>query len=116
MDIVYIRDLRVDTIIGIYDWERRIRQTLLVDLEMAADVHTAAASGALADALDYQAVADHSTAFIQAGEFELLETLAEGLAAALQQEFGISWLRIRVGKPGAVSTAGDVGVVIERGQ
>jgi dihydroneopterin aldolase len=116
MDIVYIRDLRVDTIIGIYDWERRIRQTLLVDLEMAADVHTAAATGALADALDYQAVADHCTAFIQAGEFELLETLAEGLAAALQQEFGIRWLRVRVGKPGAVAAAGDVGVVIERGQ
>ena len=116
MDIVYIRDLRVDTIIGIYDWERRIRQTLLVDLEMAADVHTAATTGALADTLDYKAVADHTSAFSQGGEFELLETLAEGLAAALQHEFGISWLRIRVGKPGAVSTAGDVGVVIERGQ
>ena len=116
MDIVYIRDLRVDTIIGVYDWERRVRQTLLVDLEMAADVHTAAATDALADALDYQAVADHTTAFIQAGEFELLETLAEALAAALQQQFGISWLRVRVGKPGAINAAGDVGVVIERGQ
>ena len=116
MDIVYIRDLRIDTIIGVYDWERRVRQKLLVDLEMAADVHTAAATGALADALDYQAVADHTTAFIQAGEFELLETLAEALAAALQQQFGISWLRVRVGKPGAINAAGDVGVVIERGQ
>ena len=116
MDIVYIRDLRIDTIIGVYDWERRVRQTLLVDLEMAADVHTAAATGALADALDYQAVADHATAFIQAGEFELLETLAEALAAALQQQFGIRWLRVRVGKPGAINAAGDVGVVIERGQ
>jgi dihydroneopterin aldolase len=116
MDIVYIRDLRIDTIIGVYDWERRVRQTLLVDLEMAADVHTAAATGALADALDYQAVADHTTAFIQAGEFELLETLAEALAAALQQQFGISWLRVRVGKPGAINAAGDVGVVIERGR
>lgn len=116
MDIVYIRDLRVDTIIGVYDWERRVRQTLLVDLEMAADVHTAAATGALADALDYQAVADHTTAFIQSGEFELLETLAEALAVALQQQFGISWLRVRVSKPGAINAAGDVGVVIERGQ
>lgn len=116
MDMVTIRELRVDTIIGVYDWERRVRQTLVVDLEMAADVHRAATTDALADALDYQAVADYSTAFIQAGEFELLETLAEGLAAALQQEFGISWLRVRVGKPGAVIAAKDVAVVIERGQ
>jgi dihydroneopterin aldolase len=116
MDIVYIRDLRVDTIIGIYDWERRIRQTLLVDLEMASDVRRAAASGDIADALDYKAVADRVTAFIQAGEFELLETLAEDLAAVLQKEFDIGWLRIRVGKPGAVAAAGDVGVVIERGE
>jgi dihydroneopterin aldolase len=116
MDIVYIRDLRVDTIIGIYDWERRVRQTLLVDLEMATDVQRAAGTGSLVDAIDYKAVADHSTAFIQAGEFELLESLAEALAATLQKEFGISWLRVRVGKPGAVTAAGDVGVVIERGQ
>ena len=115
MDIVYIRELRVDTIIGIYDWERRIRQTLVIDLEMSSDNRRAAASGDIADALNYKAVADRVTVFVQAGAYELLETLAEQLAAELQKEFDINWLRLRVGKPGAVAEAGDVGVVIERG-
>ncbi len=116
MDIVFIEQLRVDAIIGIHDWERRVRQTLLVDVEMATDAGRAAASESIDDALDYQQVVQRVTAFIQAGEFQLLETLAHELAAVLQAEFDLPWLKLRVAKPGAVPAAQTVGVVIERGR
>ena len=115
MDTVYIRDLRIEAIIGIYDWERQVRQVLSVDIDVASDIALAAASDAIEDAVDYGAMAERVTAFIVAGEFRLLETLAESAAAMLQEEFGLSWVRLRVGKPGAVAAAADVGVVIERG-
>lgn len=115
MDIVYIKQLRVDTIVGIYAWERRVRQTLLIDLDMATDTSVAAASGRLEDALDYSAIAARITEFVQAGEYQLLESLAEELAAMLREEYALAGLRLRVGKPGAVGAAADVGVIIERG-
>lgn len=115
MDTVYIRDLRIEAIIGIYDWERQVRQVLSVDIDVASDIALVAASDAIEDAVDYGAMAERVTAFIVAGEFRLLETLAESAAAMLQEEFGLSWVRLRVGKPGAVAAAADVGVVIERG-
>jgi 7,8-dihydroneopterin aldolase/epimerase/oxygenase len=115
MDIVFIEQLRVDAIIGIHDWERRVRQTLLVDLEMATDAGRAAASESIDDALDYQRVAERVTVFIQAGEFQLLETLAHELAADLQAQFELPWLKLRVAKPGAIPAAQAVGVVVERG-
>ncbi len=115
MDVVYIKQLRVDTIIGIYPWERSVRQTLVIDLDMATDASVVAASGRLEDALDYSAIAARVTDFIQLGEYQLLETLAEALAAMLREEFAIVGLRLRVGKPGAVGAAADVGVIIERG-
>jgi len=115
VDTVYIRDLRIEAIIGIYDWERQVRQVLSVDIDVASDIALVAASDAIEDAVDYGAMAERVTAFIVAGEFRLLETLAESAAAMLQEEFGLSWVRLRVGKPGAVAAAADVGVVIERG-
>ena len=116
MDIVYIRDLKIDTVIGIFEWERRIRQTVSIDLEMAFDIRPAAASDNIADALDYKAVAKRLIAFVEAAEFLLVETLAEKIAAIVQDEFGVPWLRLRLSKPGAVRGAQDVGVVIERGR
>lgn len=115
MDIVYIRDLKVDTVIGIFDWERRIRQTVSIDLEMACDISRAAASDNIADALDYKAVAKRLISFIETSEFLLVETLAEKVAAIVREEFGVPWLRLRLSKPGAVRGAQDVGVIIERG-
>jgi dihydroneopterin aldolase len=115
MDIVYIRDLRIDTFIGVYDWEQRIRQTLRIDLEMGTDVASAAARGELSSCLDYKAISDRLVDMIENQHFELLESLAEQIARTLQQEFGVGWLRLRLGKPGAVAAAADVGVVIERG-
>jgi 7,8-dihydroneopterin aldolase/epimerase/oxygenase len=116
MDIVFIRELKVQTVIGAFEWERRIRQTVVLDLEMAADTSKAAASDRLEDALDYKAVADRITGFADTSNFQLVETLAESVAGILQAEFGVTWLRLRVSKPGAVRSARDVGVLIERGR
>ncbi|MES2919178.1 MAG: dihydroneopterin aldolase [Pseudomonadota bacterium] len=116
MDIVYIRDLKIDTVIGIFDWERRIRQTISLDLEMAFDIRPAAASDNIADALDYKAVAKRLIGFVESAEFLLVETLAEQVAAIVREEFGVRWLRLRLSKPGALRGAQDVGVVIERGE
>lgn len=115
MDIVYIQGLEVKTVIGIYDWERKIRQTVCIDLEMARDIREAAASDAIEHALDYKAVSKRLIAFVEESEFLLIETMAERIAQIVREEFGVPWLRLRLGKPGAVTGARDVGVIIERG-
>ncbi len=112
-DRVYIRGLRIDARIGVHDWERRVRQTLCLDVEMAADV-AAAAVDELALTPDYAAISRRLLEAAQSRHFRLLETLAERLAGLLLEEFGLSWVRLRLGKPGAVAAAADVGVVIER--
>lgn len=115
MDTVFIESLEVDTIIGAYDWERTIRQNLVVDLHMGWDNRPSAADDALHLALDYAAVAECITEFARHSSFELVETFAERLAALLIAEFQIPWLRLKVTKPGAVASARGVGVEIERG-
>lgn len=115
MDIIYIRELRVDTTIGVYAWERRLRQTLVFDLELGTDIRPAAGADRLDLTLDYKAVADRVVAFAAAAAFELVETMAERVAALIQTEFGVPWLRLTVNKPGAVRQARDIGVIIERG-
>ena len=116
MDIVYIDGLRADAIIGVYDWERSIRQQLVLDLELAADTRRAASGDRIEDAVDYAAISARLIACIESSEFQLIETLAEQLAAILLEEFAIPWLRLRLAKPGAVAQARAVGVVIERGE
>ena len=116
MDIVYIRDLKIDTVIGINDWEREVLQTVSLDLEMATDVRKAADSDDIADTIDYKAVAKRLIAFVEGTEFLLVERMAERISDIVREEFGVAWLRLRVSKPGAVTGAGDVGVVIERGE
>lgn len=115
MDIVYINDLRVDTVIGIFDWERRIRQTISIDLEMGFDIRKAAASDRIEDALDYKAVGKRVIAYVKQSEALLVERLAEEIAQIVLGEFGVCWLRLRLSKPGALRGAKDVGLVIERG-
>ncbi len=115
MDIVFIRDLRIDTVIGIYDWERKIRQTVVLDLEMGADISRAATTENIDDALDYKAVSKRLISFVEESEFQLVETLAERCAAIIREEFGVPWVRLTLNKIGAVSAARDVGVIIERG-
>jgi dihydroneopterin aldolase len=116
MDTVFISGLRVDTIIGVYPWERRVRQTLVLDLELAGDNRRAAASDRIEDALDYAAIGNRVHAYIEESEFQLVETVAERVAELILAEFGVSWLRLRLAKPGALPAAREVGVVIERGQ
>ena len=116
MDTVFINDLRIETIIGIYDWERKVRQTISLDLEMGADICRAAETDAIDDTLNYKAVAKRLIAFVEDSEFQLVETLAERIAAIVLSEFNVPWLRLTVHKPGAVRGSRDVGVVIERGE
>ena len=116
MDVVYIRDLKIETIIGINDWEREVRQTVSLDLEMATDIRGAADSDDIGDTLDYKAVAKRLIAFIEASEFLLVEKMAESVSDIVREEFGVTWVRLRIGKPEAVTGAADVGVIIERGE
>lgn len=115
MDIIYLKDLRIDTIVGIFDWERRTKQTVILDIEMGADIRKAAASDAIEDTINYKAVAKRLIAFVGESEFRLVETLAEQIAGILMDEFKVPWCRLRLNKQGAVRGVRDVGVIIERG-
>jgi dihydroneopterin aldolase len=115
LDRVFIEGLEVDTVIGAYDWERDIRQCLRLDLRFAWDNRPAAAGDDLSLALDYASVTSRIQAFAAQARFELVETFAERLAQELMDEFKITWLRLKVTKPGAVPAASGVGVEIERG-
>ncbi|TPW18526.1 MAG: folB [Halothiobacillaceae bacterium] len=116
MDIIYLRDLRIEAIIGIYEWERQAKQTLVLDLEMAADIRRAAQSDHIDDTLNYKAVAKRVIGFVEASSFQLVETLAEQVAAIVLTEFNTPWVRLSINKQGAVRGARDVGVIIERGE
>ena len=115
MDIVFIEDLRIETVIGIYDWEREIRQTVALDVEMAFDNRVPAARDDIALTLDYKAVSKRLISFVEEANFGLVETLAERCAAIIRDEFGVAWVRLKLSKPGAVTGARNVGVLIERG-
>ena len=115
MDIVFIEKLNVEAVVGIYAWERQVRQSILIDLEMAYDNTLPARSNDIADALDYAAVIQRVTDFVTEQKFELVETMAEEVAAMVMREFKVPWLKIRCAKPTVMSQASAVGVVIERG-
>ncbi len=115
MDIIFLNDLKVETIIGIWDWERKIRQTVAIDLEMSADIAKAAATDDVEDTLNYKLVAKRLQQFVGDSSFQLVETLAEKIAGIILDEFDVSWVKVRVNKPGAIRGARDVGVLIERG-
>ena len=115
MDIVFIKDLDVETVIGIYDWERKIRQTVRLNLEMNTDVARAAASDRIDDALDYKAVAKRLIDFVERSRFQLVETLAERCCEIILGEFPVDRVRLRLDKPGAVRGSKSVGIIIERG-
>lgn len=115
-DIIFLRDLRIPTVIGIFDWERAVKQTVVLDLEMASDIRRAAASDHIDDTLNYKAVAKRLIQFVGDSEFQLVETLAERVAGIVLNEFEVPWVRVTLNKQGAVRGARDVGVIIERGQ
>lgn len=115
MDKIFLNELKVDTIIGIWEWERRIRQTVVIDLEMSADIAKAAATDDVSDTLNYKSVAKRLQEFVADSSFQLVETLAERIAGIVRDEFGVQWVKVRVNKPGAIRGSKDVGVLIERG-
>ena len=116
MDTVFIEDLRIETVIGIYDWERKIRQVVAIDLEMAFDNRKPASSDRIEDTLNYKAVSKRLIVFVENSTFQLVETLAERCAEIVMAEFQVPWLRLKLSKPGAVRGSKAVGVVIERGR
>lgn len=116
LDIVFIEDLRIDTIIGIYDWEREVKQTIALDIEMAADNRRPASTENIEDALNYKAVAKRLIAFTEDSQFQLVETLAERLAEIIMSDFGVPWVKLKLRKLGAVTGSRSVGVIIERGE
>jgi len=116
MDIIFLNDIRVETIVGIWDWERRMPQTVSIDLEMGTDIRRAAKTDDIDSTLDYRAVAKRVTGFVAESEFQLIETMAERIAEIVTGEFSVPWIKVVVHKPGAVRGSNDVGVMIERGQ
>ena len=116
MDKIFLDELKIDAIIGIWDWERKIRQTVVIDLEMSADIAKAAATDDVVDTLNYKAVAKRLQAFVGDSSYQLVETRAENIARIIRDEFDVAWVRVKVHKPGAIRGSKDVGVDIERGE
>jgi dihydroneopterin aldolase len=113
-DRIFLHGLTAECVIGFIDWERRVKQTVVMDIELPVDCRRAALSDAVVDTLDYKKVAKRVQAFVSASEYQLVETLAHRLALVILQEFGIEWVRVTLNKPGAIRNSRDVGVVIER--
>ncbi|ASF48150.1 dihydroneopterin aldolase [Methylovulum psychrotolerans] len=115
MDIVFLGGLKIDTLIGIYDWERQQRQTVILDIEMAFDIAKAADTDDIRYALDYKTVSDRIISFVQASEFFLVERLISEIAELILGEFAVPWVKITLNKKGAIGSGIDVGITIERG-
>ena len=114
MDRIFLHDMRVDTVVGVRDWERKIRQTVSIDLEMGTDIRRAAASDNIDDTLDYKLVAKRVQQFVTDSSFQLVEALAESIADVVLSDFEVPWVEVVVNKPGAIRGARDVGVRIRR--
>ena len=114
MDIIYLTDLRIDTVIGVYDWEREIKQTLILDLEIGTDVRKAGKTDDLQYTVNYAEVAERVVAYVEESRFQLIESVAEGIAEIILNEFDAPWMRLKINKKGAVPIVRDIGVIIER--
>ena len=114
MDIIFLTGLTTECIIGIWDWERRVKQKVVIDLEMASDIRKAARTDVIDDTLDYKAVAKRLLSFVGESDFQLVETLAEHIAKVVVTEFDVPWVRVRLNKRGAIRGSRDVGILIER--
>ena len=114
MDKIFLRALKTEAIIGIFDWERQVKQTVIVDIEISADIRKAALSDSIDDTLNYKRIAKRVLAFVEESKFHLVETLAEHIAMLILEDFGVAWVRISLSKPGAIRSSRDVGVTLER--
>jgi len=113
-DRIFLRGLTIECTIGFIEWERRVKQTVVIDLELPVDCRHASRTDEVADTLDYKQVAKRIIAFVAASEFKLVETLAQKTAMLVLEEFGVAWVRVSVNKPGAIRGSRDVGVTTER--
>ena len=116
MDTIFINEMRIETIVGIWDWERKTKQIVSIDLEMGADIKKAAMTDSIDDTLNYKGVAKRIRKFVEESSFQLVETMAEKIAEIILLEFKVPWVKVRVNKPGAIRGSRDVGVVIKREQ
>ncbi len=116
MDIIFLGGLKIETIIGIYDWERTKKQTVILDLELAHDIQKAAQTDDITDTLDYYAISQRIIEFVEASEFFLVEKLAEEINRLVREEFKVPWVKLSLNKQGAIGEGTDVGIIIERGQ
>lgn len=116
MDIIFLGGLEIETIIGIYDWERENKQSVVLDIEMAFDIQKAAKTDDIQYALDYKTVSERVIAFVEASRFFLVEKLISEIADIIRNEFNVPWVRITLNKKGAVRDASGVGIIIERGE
>jgi dihydroneopterin aldolase len=114
VDTIFIHALKTETIVGIFDWERQVKQTVVIDLELSADIRKAALSDSIDDTLNYKGVAKRILAFIEASQFHLVEALAEHVAMLVLEEFDVQWVKVSLSKPGAIRSSKDVGVKLER--
>ena len=114
MDKIFLSALTVECIVGIWEWERRVKQTVIIDVELAADIRKAAATDHIDSTIDYKKVAKRLLGFVAESQFQLVETLTEHIAQIIVTEFGVSWVRVRLNKRGAIRNARDVGIQIER--
>jgi len=114
MDIVFIKELCIETVIGVYDWERKIKQIICIDLELGTDISTASSSDNIDNTVDYKAVTKRLKSFIGESEFQLVEALAEESVKIILEEFQVKHVKARFSKPGAVNGSKEVGVMIER--
>ena len=114
MDKIKLSELKVETIIGIWEWEQRNPQTISIDLEMSTDISAAAKSDSIQDALDYKAISKRIKQYSKDNHFQLIETLAENLAQIILEEFKVEWVKLSVSKPYAIRDSKNVGLTIER--
>jgi 7,8-dihydroneopterin aldolase/epimerase/oxygenase len=114
VDKIFIHALKTEAIVGIFDWERQVKQTVVIDLEFSADIRKAALTDSIDDTLNYKGVAKRIFAFIETSQFHLVETLAEHVAMLVLEEFAVQWVSVALSKPGAIRSSKDVGVKLER--
>jgi len=113
-DRIFLNQLRTECIVGIWEWERQVKQAVILDVEMAADIRKAALSDNIEDTIDYKKVSKRLLSFVGESQFQLVETLTENIAKIIVTEFGVSWVRVRLNKQGAIRNSRDVGIMIER--
>ena len=114
MDRIFLSEMKIETTVGIWEWEKRIKQQVIIDIEMSADIKKAAATDQIEDTLNDKAVAKSVRKLVEESSFQLVETMAEKISELVIGEHNVSWVRVKVNKPGAIRGSKGVGIIIER--